>query len=134
MAGTQTPAFIFSQLAAAGIDEHTNTAAVFFDLSSAFDEVAHDLLFPEEVIQHTSTQHNSTSTATTFSHDTTTSSHHQFDNMIFAIASSTAAPPTDADEARRAIKYMRDHPAVLLGEQLPDSLYRVMTQWVQAWM
>eukprot|EP00971_Amphidinium_carterae_P348242 6490398-Amphidinium_carterae.4 len=103
-AGIDQPHLIVSHLIAHQIDTKQAGAFVMCDLSSAYDSIIHDLLFPPP---HAHQNH--------------------FTKMLLCTG-------TTHDTATRVHTYLHNHPDALINQSLPPELDSLLRQWARTWM
>eukprot|EP00971_Amphidinium_carterae_P350624 6491654-Amphidinium_carterae.1 len=103
-AGIDQPHLIISHLIAHQIDTKQAGAFIMCDLSSAYDSIIHDLLFPP---QH--------------------AHQNQFTKMLLNTG-------TTHDTANRVHTYLHNHPDALINQCLPPELDSLLRQWAVTWM
>eukprot|EP00971_Amphidinium_carterae_P327741 6459237-Amphidinium_carterae.1 len=108
--GIDAPLLALDQLVSCCSERQLSLSLVFVDLSAAFDNVIHDLLFPPEDIT-----------------SSTSSSQDNFHHMLHRISRGDPRHET-------AATYLQQHPTILLNNHIPPSLLRTLRSWLHSWM
>eukprot|EP00971_Amphidinium_carterae_P349618 6491108-Amphidinium_carterae.1 len=111
-AGTDGALFVKEQMLAAAADAKESVALIYVDIKAAYDSVLHHIIFPPH--------HN-------HNHNDSQPPHDHFRHYMSAISTQHQLAPAAAD-------YIQQHPTALIDGTIPESLTKLLAEWMQSWI